>query len=292
MLLGYTYSGPDCLNGLKSVTKKKKTKKFGDGGTPSTAFELPTWGWRPKQVKPKRKAVTNVLEWLQCFGMYVAIASHKEPHRVLDLLAYQHLIIQAHQEYQGDCWLGYNRRFYQRVATNPSMSWSTIDATLWSLPFSGKASSTLCSHCFSTSHLSKDCDLNSDSSPSNRSVTHPPPRSQSLPSQAWRPLCFDWNESSSPGCHCVRNPAMNDKAHKAIFCPNRAFSQGPVGGIRRFGNQWLTNTLYASYHRMKHIQVDYPISSGYTFDKIMCDAPCMYVEICWYICRFSSPGHT
>ena len=200
-----------------------------------------------KSTKPKRRAVTNILEWLQCFGIYIAIVSRKEPHRVLDLLAYQHLIIQAHQEYQGDCWLGYDRRFRQRAATNPSMNWSTIDPTLWSLAFSGKASATLCSHCFSTSHSSRDCELNTGCTPYNRSVTRPLPKSQSQPGQVRRPLCFDWNESSSPGCphpscrfehicyYCVRNPAVNDKVHKAIFCPNRASSQGPASGIKRSG---------------------------------------------------------
>ena len=63
-----------------------------------------------KQVKFKQKMVTDILEWLQCFGIYVA------------MLAYQHLIIQAHQEYQGDCWLGYDRCFRQRAATNSSRS--------------------------------------------------------------------------------------------------------------------------------------------------------------------------
>lgn len=59
-----------------------------------------------KSTKSKHKTVTSILEWMQCFGIYIAIISRKEPHRVVDLLAYQHLVIQAHQEYKGDCWLG------------------------------------------------------------------------------------------------------------------------------------------------------------------------------------------
>ena len=46
-----------------------------------------------KSTKPKCKAVTNILEWLQCFGIYVAIISRKELHWVVDMLAYQHLVI-------------------------------------------------------------------------------------------------------------------------------------------------------------------------------------------------------
>ena len=41
-----------------------------------------------KSKKPKPRAVTNIPEWLQCFGiLYVAIISRKKPHRMLDLLA-------------------------------------------------------------------------------------------------------------------------------------------------------------------------------------------------------------
>ena len=46
--------------------------------------------------KTKRKLVTSILEWVQCFGLYTASISKKQPNRVLDLLAYQSLIIDAH----------------------------------------------------------------------------------------------------------------------------------------------------------------------------------------------------
>ena len=39
------------------------------------------------------------------FLEYIQYSSYKEPHGVVDLPSYQHLIIQDHQEYQGDCWL-------------------------------------------------------------------------------------------------------------------------------------------------------------------------------------------
>ena len=133
--------------------------------------------------------------------------------------------------------MGYDRRFRQTVAANPSKTWSTIDPTLWNLAFSGKASSTLCSLCFSTSHLSKDCELSTNGDPVSRSFTRPVPRSQPYNNQGRRPICFDWNESSTPGCphpscrfehicyYCVRNSNVRDKVHKAIFCPNRSSSQ-------------------------------------------------------------------
>ena len=42
-----------------------------------------------KQVKFKHKMVTDILEWLQYFEIYVAIISHKEPHT--ELWTYWHI---------------------------------------------------------------------------------------------------------------------------------------------------------------------------------------------------------
>ena len=86
---------------------------------------------------PKRRIVLGIVEWLQCFGTYIAIISRKQPTRVIDLLGYQSLIIQAYQEYQGDCRLGYDRCFKHQAAAIPSAKWAIADSTLWNLAFSG-----------------------------------------------------------------------------------------------------------------------------------------------------------
>ena len=182
-----------------------------------------------KPTRSKRK-ITNILEWVQCFNVYVAVLSCKQPHKVVDLLGYQHLIIQANQEYQGDGWLGYDRRFCQRATL--SRNWSTIDPTLWNLAFSGKGNSKLCSHCLSASHVSRDCEFSSTSDSNQFSSNRPSLRPQVRLTQGRRPLCFDWNETPTPGCphpscrfehscyYCARNPNAKEKAHKAT---NRVF---------------------------------------------------------------------
>ena len=113
---------------------------------------------QPATPKPRRRAISDIVEWLQCFGTYIAIVSRKQPARVLDLLGYQSLIIQAYQEYRGDCWLGYDCRFRQQAAATPSISWAIADSTLWNIAFSGRATVSCCSHCFSLSHHSDDCE--------------------------------------------------------------------------------------------------------------------------------------
>ena len=89
-----------------------------------------------KVAKQKRRVVANIMEWVQCFGIYMAVISHKQPQRVPDLLGYQTLIIEAYLEYQDDVWMAYDRRFCQRTAA--TQPWAHIDTTLWNLAFSGK----------------------------------------------------------------------------------------------------------------------------------------------------------
>ena len=70
------------------------------------------------------------------------------------MLAYLTLIIEAHMECEGEAWLGYDRRFRQRAAAYPGMSWAMTDHTLWSLAFSDRAKALRCKHCFSLTHAS------------------------------------------------------------------------------------------------------------------------------------------
>lgn len=43
-----------------------------------------------QSIKPRRCQVTNILEWIQCFGTYVVVLT---PDRIQDLLGYQALIV-------------------------------------------------------------------------------------------------------------------------------------------------------------------------------------------------------
>jgi len=166
----------------------------------------------------KRNTVKNILEWIKCYCIYMAVVTKKSPHKISDMLAYLTLIIEAHMEYAGDAWLGYDRRFRQRAAADPSTSWAVIDTTLWNLAFSGKAKASRCKHCFSLTHTSAECEWTSA------------PGSTVYPSTAQvGRICFDWNRDPRPGCshadctykhvctNCAQDPSILNKFHKAVF---------------------------------------------------------------------------
>ena len=168
-----------------------------------------------KVAKQKRRVVASIMEWVQCFGIYIAVISRKQPHRVPDLLGYQTLIIEAYLEYQGDGWMAYDRRFRQR--TGATQQWAHIDTTLWNLAFSGKGRAARCQHCCSLSHVSSECDWAPD-----------PPPLMSLPGQQKLPsICRAWNNDPRQGCpftNCIYRHICfycRSDAHKGVFCPNR-----------------------------------------------------------------------
>ena len=90
-----------------------------------------------KSTTSKPRDVTDIVEWLQCFGTYIAIVDHTEPHRVPDLLGYQNLIIQGYHKHQKGCWQTYDRDFRRKASASHTAEWSTVDATLWNLAFLG-----------------------------------------------------------------------------------------------------------------------------------------------------------
>ena len=71
--------------------------------------------------KQKRRQVMNILEWIQCYSIYMAVRVKKFPDKVQDMLGYgyQTLIVEARIEYKGDGWLGYDRHFRQTAAASP-----------------------------------------------------------------------------------------------------------------------------------------------------------------------------
>ena len=56
-------------------------------------------------------AVSNIVDWIQCFAVYIAIISRQKPKRVADLLGYQSLIIGASMHCHEGKWVVYDCRF-------------------------------------------------------------------------------------------------------------------------------------------------------------------------------------
>ena len=177
--------------------------------------------------KSRRRAVTNILEWIQCFSIYIAIIAQKSPERVLDLLGYKSLIINASIQYEGDGWVRYDRRFRLSAAANSIKVWASLDPTLWNLACAGNARVSRCKHCFALTHTSSECEWASEAAQPSST----PPQPLFDPTRQYRRICRKWNNTPGQcpvaGCTyehicltCAYDPTISNKVHKVIHCPN------------------------------------------------------------------------
>ena len=204
--------------------------------------------------RQRRRALSGILEWVQCFATYMAVYCRNQPHRIQDLLGYQTLIIEASLEYQGDGWLGYDRRFRQRAAANPALVWANIDTTLWNLAFAGQASASRCRHCFCLSYTTDQCDWAPEPQPlmaphmtsyqylKQQQHFDPQPLMASYqyqkPQQRLPPICKAWNNDPHPHCpipHCTYRHICGhcfSDTHKGFYCPRagRSTNARPLFG--------------------------------------------------------------
>ena len=185
----------------------------------------------------KRRQVANILEWVQCFSVFTAVRTQKCPEKTQDLLGYLALIVEARMEYEGDGWLGYDRRFRQNAAASLDTTWARIDPTLWNMAFVGQAKVSRCKHCFSLTHTATDC--NWAPSPSTPKPYTPRPTGSSRPSK----ICYEWNHSPSQTCpfpacryqhicwYCSKDPQATDISLKAMHCQRRRPRNSPAAQL-------------------------------------------------------------
>ena len=176
----------------------------------------------------RRRPVTSIIEWTQCFTNYIAILVQAQPERTSDLLGYQHLILEAHLEYLGDVWAVYDRRFRQIVATHSGTPWAGRDDDLWNMVFASSQRRPYCQYCFGSTHSSEQCNGALDALSRERTTFTTRPRKPRI--------CQDWNftqcsfflVSTSMRLNCYHDPLSGDSNHQFIYCPkNPNRRQGP-----------------------------------------------------------------
>ena len=184
------------------------------------------------KAKSKHRPVSSITQWLQCFAVYTAVIARKQPSRVVDLMGYQILILEAYHTYRNDSWLDYDRHFRLRVAAQPGWNWASINSTSWNLAFSSETKVDHCKHCFSFAHSTSSCQANGDTPEKKNTVSFNRPF---YPSKFFRgcPIYYKWNESKLPNCPhhnccfehvcyiCMSDPHAKSVEHKAVFCPSK-----------------------------------------------------------------------
>jgi len=160
--------------------------------------------------------------------------------QISDMMGYLYLILDAHMEFEGENWIGYDHRFHQ-ATTTPGEPWARINSTLWNMAFPGARRRTSCIYCFGITHSSADCSHAPDCSSTDKSIENSQPAETSR--LCHQKVCKDWNFTmevlcSYPCCkfehicwYCSRDPTVLDVYHKAIHYPQRPESSPTPLGI-------------------------------------------------------------
>ena len=115
------------------LSRKNPPQDTAQGGTPS---------------KLKRRELTEdvngLMSWVQCFSVYIAVITNKQPTRLQELLAYMVTMINEARRFKMRGWLAYDEMFRQRAAKDHSADWTKLNNTLYAVTFlSQKQSETI-----------------------------------------------------------------------------------------------------------------------------------------------------
>ena len=73
-----------------------------------------------------KKPIRDVLTWVQCFNIYIAVMAKKYPDMVPEMLAYLLIVLRAQREYEEPAWHVYDEAFWDKAAGTGNRKWSQI----------------------------------------------------------------------------------------------------------------------------------------------------------------------
>lgn len=199
------------------------------------------------QPKQKRSTITDLPTWLQAWNVYALLRVYNEPHKALDLLAYQRCICQAASRSPCSAWLLYDKKFRMAAAANPELPWGKRHGELWLECFSsglqqpgpgtrGNSSQSSshnqsrrpCTYCGSLTHFPNNCHRNPFRSSFTPALSGPRdttrrganPASQPRP---FRPVCHDFNAARCHRkvCNFRHQCSECEGRHPRQECPTR-----------------------------------------------------------------------
>ena len=77
-------------------------------------------------IRPKRRQIQSIMEWVKAFTVYMAVLLQKHPSQLMEMLAYQLTVIKAAQQYDGLQWRAYDTHFRLSAAATGNKTWSKI----------------------------------------------------------------------------------------------------------------------------------------------------------------------
>lgn len=180
----------------------------------------------------RRRQVTEIFTWIQCFCTYVGVLGGKHPESVPELMAYLITITRVSQDFAGVAWVRYDAAFRRQAAITGNRRWSQINPSLYSICFTGRAQqASRCELCFNSTHQTKECALMAEPDPELPSrvkaveaavvslAAHRPPEFKPTA----RGTCNLWNANRCRFTRCRFRHVCSGcgEPHPVVSCPRR-----------------------------------------------------------------------
>lgn len=130
--------------------------------------------------RPKKKQVTDIISWTQCFLVYIAIMHQKFPDKVPKMIAYMLTLLRAQQEFEDPGCQIYDHNYRLKAAASGNQNWAELDPHLYSQCFTGRAKKVAaCAKCNSFRHAQEDCPHGSLLAIQGQQIPEPPAPAES-----------------------------------------------------------------------------------------------------------------
>ena len=102
--------------------------------------------------------MNDILLWLECYTTMASLLVSRYPGKATELWAYQHTILCAQRDFDGDAWLTYDTCYRRQAAARKCLDWSQVDFNLYNQTFAGRAKAkNRCKLCLSEYHRTTEC---------------------------------------------------------------------------------------------------------------------------------------
>ena len=148
----------------------------------------------------QRRLIPDFATWAQCFAIFTAVISGREPNRVADLMAYLSIIAKASLKYKWPSWVVYDQNFRQDAADQQNKIWARVDPGIYAQCFTNMAISMegWCKYCHSVEHASDACPMRQHLSRKRpwqpQTATAPPTNPPLKKMSADVPVCIKYNK--------------------------------------------------------------------------------------------------
>ena len=93
----------------------------------------------PQQTPGRpRLPITDIYQWVERFSVMAALLSSRFPLKAPEFWAYQASIVRAERNYEGRCWVAYDRQFRREALSRKDINWSVPDPRLYNEAFTGR----------------------------------------------------------------------------------------------------------------------------------------------------------